>query len=100
MFTRIGAAAYKAGLGNIVELCKRLGEPQKQLSKEFVRQWLIANNFMGKEGQTIPTMPQDFVETVTQRYIEVYETVTGQAFPKDDSNDIESSIVEALKKLD
>lgn len=80
---------------------QRLGEPQKQLSKEFVRQWLIQNNFMGKEGQKIPTMPQEFVETVTQRYIEVYETVTGQAFPRnDDGKDIEASIIDALKKLD
>jgi phosphoribosylaminoimidazole-succinocarboxamide synthase len=79
---------------------QRNGEPQKQLSKEFVRQWLIQNNFMGKEGQQIPTMPQEFVETVTQRYIEVYETVTGQAFPKnDDSKDIEASIIDALEKL-
>ena len=80
---------------------QRNGEAQKQLSKEFVRQWLIQNNFMGKEGQQIPTMPTEFVDTVTQRYIEVYETVTGQTFPKNDGGkDIEASIVEALQKLD
>lgn len=79
---------------------QRQGEPQKQLSKEFVRQWLIQNNFMGKEGQTIPPMPQEFIETVTQRYIEVYETVTGQTFPKNENGiGIEASIIEALKKL-
>jgi len=80
---------------------QRRGEPQKQLSKEFVRQWLIQNNFMGKDGQTVPTMPPDFIGHVTERYVEVYETVTGQAFPKDENDkDIETSIVDALKTFD
>ena len=56
------------------------GERQKQLSKEFVREWLIANDFMGKEGQTVPEMPDDWVNTISQRYIELYEKVIGKKF--------------------
>ncbi len=55
-------------------------EPQKQLSKEFVREWLIANNFMGKEGQTVPEMNEDWVETISKRYIELYEALIGEKF--------------------
>ena len=56
------------------------GEPQKQLSKEFVRQWLIENGFMGKEGQQVPEMTDEYCETVSQRYIELYEDITGKKF--------------------
>lgn len=56
------------------------GEKQKQLSKEFVREWLIANNFMGKEGQTVPAMTPDWIDTISKRYIELYEKVIGQPF--------------------
>ena len=56
------------------------GERQKQLSKEFVREWLIANNFMGKEGQTVPEMTDEWVDTISKRYIELYEKVIGQPF--------------------
>ena len=56
------------------------GERQKQLSKEFVREWLIANNFMGKEGQTVPEMNDEWVNTMSQRYIELYEKVIGKKF--------------------
>jgi phosphoribosylaminoimidazole-succinocarboxamide synthase len=56
------------------------GERQKQLSKEFVREWLIANNFMGKEGQTVPEMTDEWVNTISQRYIELYEKVIGEKF--------------------
>lgn len=56
------------------------GERQKQLSKEFVREWLIANNFMGKEGQSVPEMTDDWVQTISTRYIELYEKVIGQPF--------------------
>lgn len=56
------------------------GERQKQLSKEFVREWLIANNFMGKEGQTVPEMSDEWVKTISQRYIELYEKVIGEKF--------------------
>lgn len=68
------------------------GEPQKQLSKEFVRQWLIENNFQGLEGQTMPIMPDDFVNVVTDRYIELYEKITGKKFIKADTTDIENRI--------
>lgn len=57
-----------------------MGERQKQLSKEFVREWLIANNFMGKEGQTVPEMNDEWVNTISQRYIELYEKVIGKKF--------------------
>jgi phosphoribosylaminoimidazole-succinocarboxamide synthase len=56
------------------------GENQRQLSKEFVREWLIERNFMGKEGQVVPDMPDDFVEMVSKRYIELYENVAAENF--------------------
>ena len=56
------------------------GERQKQLSKEFVREWLIANNFMGKEGQTVPKMNEEWISTISDRYIELYETIIGEKF--------------------
>ncbi|MBO9641177.1 MAG: phosphoribosylaminoimidazolesuccinocarboxamide synthase, partial [Siphonobacter aquaeclarae] len=56
------------------------GESQKQLSKEFVREWLIANGFQGKEGQVIPAMSDEWISEITSRYIELYEKVTGKAF--------------------
>lgn len=68
------------------------GEPQKQLSKEFVRQWLIANDFQGLEGQTVPTMSDDYIATVSERYIELYENIMGEAFVKADVSDIQNRI--------
>ncbi|MGV6861098.1 MAG: phosphoribosylaminoimidazolesuccinocarboxamide synthase [Putridiphycobacter sp.] len=68
------------------------GEPQKQLSKEFVRQWLIEHNFQGLDGQTMPDMPDDFVQLVSERYIELYEKITGEKFVKADNTDIENRI--------
>ena len=68
------------------------GEPQKQLSKEFVRQWLIENGFMGKEGQTVPEMTPEFCESVSQRYIELYEHITGKKFLKADESDLTERI--------
>ncbi len=56
------------------------GEKQQQLSKEFVREWLIANNFMGKEGQTVPAMSDEWVDTISKRYIHLYEQVIGEPF--------------------
>jgi phosphoribosylaminoimidazole-succinocarboxamide synthase len=56
------------------------GDKQKQLSKEFVREWLIANNFMGKEGQTVPAMSDEWITTISQRYIELFEKITGETF--------------------
>ena len=76
-------------------------EPQKQLSKEFVRQWLIENDFQGLDGQTMPVMPDEFVQTVTDRYIELYEVITGQKFQSADTSNIEGRIqqnVEAFLK--
>ena len=67
-------------------------EPQKQLSKEFVRQWLISNAFQGLEGQTVPEMSNAYIEEVSTRYIELYENITGKAFDKADVNQIETRI--------
>lgn len=64
------------------------GEKQRQLSKEFVREWLMANGFQGKEGQIMPEMPDDFVHLVTDRYVELYEKITGKAFEKAEGSDI------------
>ena len=68
------------------------GEPQKQLSKEFVRQWLIENGFMGKEGQTVPEMTEEYVNSVSERYIELYEHITGEKFTRTESDDINARI--------
>ena len=66
------------------------GEKQQQLSKEFVREWLIANNFMGKEGQTVPAMSDQWVETISQRYIQLYEQVIGEPFRPQSLSDEET----------
>ena len=68
------------------------GEAQKQLSKEFVRQWLIANGFQGKEGQQIPEMTDEYIETVSERYIELYENIIGEKFVKADVTNIQERI--------
>ena len=70
------------------------GEAQKQLSKEFVRQWLISNDFQGLEGQTVPTMNDDYIASVSNRYIELYENITGDAFAKAKLSDIQQRIEE------
>lgn len=79
------------------------GENQKQLSKEFVRQWLIENNFQGKEGQVIPEMNEAFVDSVSDRYIELFENITGDKFVKSDLSDlngrIETNVTNFLKSL-
>lgn len=67
-------------------------EAQKQLSKEFVRQWLIANDFQGKEGQQIPEMTTEYIATVSERYIELYENIIGEAFVKADTSNIQERI--------
>ncbi|WP_452224781.1 phosphoribosylaminoimidazolesuccinocarboxamide synthase [Lacinutrix chionoecetis] len=67
-------------------------EAQKQLSKEFVRQWLIANNFQGLEGQTVPYMSDEYIETVSERYIELYENIMGEQFVKADVSNIHDRI--------
>ena len=66
------------------------GERQKQLSKEFVREWLIANNFMGKEGQVVPEMSDEWVDTISKRYIELYEKVIGERFIPQKMTDVET----------
>ncbi len=68
------------------------GAAQKQLSKEFVRQWLIANGFQGLEGQTLPEMSDAYIETVSDRYIELYENITGETFEKADISNIQERI--------
>ncbi len=75
------------------------GEQQKQLSKEFVRQWLIENGFQGKEGQTIPFMSDDFVASVSDRYIELYENITGDKFEKSDTSKISDRIENAVNEF-
>lgn len=74
------------------------GERQKQLSKEFVREWLMAHGFQGKEGQLMPIMPDPMVEQVTERYIELYEKVTGQAFEKAETENISKRIEQNILK--
>jgi len=77
------------------------GDRQKQLSKEFVREWLIANNFMGKEGQTVPEMSDEWVQTISQRYIELYEHVIGEKFIPQQLSDEEtySRIMQSIAHL-
>ncbi len=65
-------------------------EKQKQLSKEFVREWLIENNFMGKEGQTVPTMSEDWIQTISKRYIELYEQIIGEPFKSESKSEAET----------
>lgn len=72
------------------------GLPQKQLSKEFVRQWLISIGFQGKEGQTVPEMTDEIVESISDRYIELFEKITGERFQKADTLTIESRIETAI----
>ena len=70
-------------------------EKQKQLSKEFVREWLIENNFMGKEGQIIPEMTNEKIESISNRYIELFEQITGQKFiPKQMSDEVLFAFIE------
>lgn len=75
------------------------GEPQKQLSKEFVRQWLISNGFQGKEGQQVPEMTDEYVQSVSERYIELYENIMGEKFVKADVSDIENRIYQNVLKF-
>lgn len=81
----------------------KAGKAQKQLSKEFVRQWLIEHDFMGKEGQTVPEMTEEYVNSVSDRYIELYEHIVGEKFVKADSSQliarIEKNVTEYLNSL-
>lgn len=79
------------------------GEPQRQLSKEFVRRWLIENGFQGKDGQVVPEMTPEVVTSISERYIELYEHITGDTFSKADGENglarVEQNIVESLRRL-
>jgi phosphoribosylaminoimidazole-succinocarboxamide synthase len=78
------------------------GEQQKQLSKEFVREWLMGKDFMGQQGQQVPDMSDEFVNSVSERYIELYENITGEKFIKADVSDVlnrvEKNISDYLSK--
>ncbi len=73
-------------------------EPQEQLSKEFVREWLMENNFQGKEGQVMPVMPDEFVQIVRDRYIELYELITGKNFVKRSYDGVEVAIESSVRR--
>jgi phosphoribosylaminoimidazole-succinocarboxamide synthase len=75
------------------------GQPQKQLSKEFVREWLMANGFQGKEGQTVPEMTDEFVSQVSDRYIELYENITGEKFMRADISNVPERIDNNCRKF-
>lgn len=83
---------------------QQAGEQQKQLSKEFVRRWLIENGFQGRVGETVPQMTDEIIQSISERYIELYEKITGEAFTKSDTQDVlqrvESNIKGALGQLD
>ncbi|WP_134201690.1 phosphoribosylaminoimidazolesuccinocarboxamide synthase [uncultured Algoriphagus sp.] len=74
------------------------GKAQRQLSKEFVRQWLIENGFQGKDGQEVPEMTDEIVQSISDRYIELFEKITGEKFVKAETDAIETRIEEAIKK--
>jgi len=90
---------YKEGYQDRIEK----GEQQRQLSKEFVRQWLIENGFQGKEGQSIPEMDEAYINSVSERYIELFEKITGdsfiKAYPADVKARIEKNVVDYLNSL-
>lgn len=79
------------------------GEPQKQLSKEFVRKWLIENGFQGKDGQVVPEMTAEIVDSISERYIELYEQITGEKFVKNPAESIvdriENNVLKAIDQL-
>lgn len=79
---------------------QRNGEKQKQLSKEFVREWLIANNFMGKEGQTVPEMTDEWIQTISNRYIELYENIIGEKFVPVTMSDeqLQKAIIDGIQR--
>ena len=75
------------------------GEEQRQLSKEFVRQWLIDRGFQGKEGQQMPEMPEEFVSEVSERYIELYEKITGELFLKEEPGNVKERIGKNIREF-
>ena len=85
---------YKEGY----EERQKNNEAQKQLSKEFVRKWLIENGFQGKDGQVVPEMTKDIVRSISDRYIELFEQITGESFVKSDNNSVLNRVEEAINK--
>jgi phosphoribosylaminoimidazole-succinocarboxamide synthase len=87
---------------DVFEERQKKGEKQKQLSKEFVREWLIENNFMGKEGQQVPEMTDEWINIIRNRYIELYEKLIGKKFVPETLSDAETRqrIIDSLKELD
>ena len=85
---------YKEGY----EERQKNNEPQKQLSKEFVRKWLIENGFQGKDGQVVPAMTKDIVDSISERYIELFEQITGEGFVKPGSEEVLSRVEASIKK--
>jgi len=85
---------YKEGY----EERQKNNEPQKQLSKEFVRKWLIENGFQSKDGQVVPTMTKDIVDSISERYIELFEQITGEGFVKPGSEEVLSRVEASIKK--
>ena len=75
------------------------GERQKQLSKEFVREWLMANGFQGREGERVPEMTDSVVEGITDRYIELYEHITGTGFQRAESADLAERIQKNIESF-
>ena len=90
---------YKEGY----EELQAQGQPQRQLSKEFVRKWLIENGFQGKDGQIVPEMTPELVNSISERYIELYEHITGEEFKKAEASQVltrvENNIIESLNRL-
>jgi phosphoribosylaminoimidazole-succinocarboxamide synthase len=86
---------YKEGYA----ILQAKGEAQKQLSKEFVREWLMANGFQGKEGQQVPVMDDDFVNLVSERYIELYENITGDKFERADASNVPARVEGNINKF-
>ena len=85
---------YKEGY----EERQRINEPQKQLSKEFVRKWLIENGFQGKDGQVVPVMTKEIVSSISDRYIELFEQITGEDFVKSDNDSVLNRVEGAINK--
>lgn len=86
---------YKEGY----EERQKNNEPQKQLSKEFVRKWLIENGFQGKDGQVVPEMTKDIVNSISDRYIELFEQITGEKFSRTDNKDVLGRVEGSIKKV-
>jgi len=83
-------------IAKVYEERQKNGGPQKQLSKEFVRKWLIENGFQGKDGQVVPLMTKEIVQSISDRYIELYEQITGESFIKPGKENVLSRVEKAI----